>query len=1336
MNSLHRPLYALVLTIIMALGCAQQSHAGTVLPELENKYLSLVMPSVSAIEKDHWYVMYNVGRKGFLCDDESKLHITTAPPAADAMKYLVRITDVNGHQVVQTGLGRYFKYLSTSNNSGTTTSAGSNNDFTYGTIDEGYFWLKDKNGMVLDANALGSAIDANATVAGWGKDTPTSTTGNNSWMFFNIEFIDASDEMADVPYAFGNFSFQSVYDSKYLYYDNNNLGLSEDEKTSSVLLAIDGTWKLGVAEGSGQKTNIHIGTSGKFSAGPASPISLYRVSEVDNVGFIYNKATSIIDGATYLIVGNHEGSDYALLDIIDKAGTADQRMLSSKVVFTPAGSEEEQSSGFTATFSGTNAAEVTRHHWQFHYGESLIQDPFVYSVGETGGASGSGKPLLTIACVSDIHTQEGWLCNTTWADQENGYYKAKEIKDLRVRESLGEAVKALQKENVDVLIVGGDCQSDATIDEEHWREIRRLMATSLRSVKTDAEGTPGVDDIPVLYVNGNHEYEVASNWGGNGKGYYNWRYTRPFNAGEYYDFPMLSDVGTLAAGYDCFYENAPNDALLTTKKTMPVLAAYHYNIKGFDFVVLNCGKHLFHNANNYSYSDESVEWVANKLQQIYANDPTHTKPVFFALHIPFGDSNSVNTNEDKGMSYFDSTHRLKEVLAQYPGLVMLYGHDHGQDLAYIRSKTSQRVTRYDTHGHVMATADGVDTFDKNITTGEPMKVTDYKGQSVYFHPYSTKQTTTLGVKGTYDASNASATRTLALLDTPSACTIFPESNNAISLRLGDGSQHLVFNNGFGISSNEHQALRLLHVTIDDTNFTVEPVQKAEEGELYLIASIPTTADGPCTIYKVGATRSLTPANTYSVTALSTYFWRAELPEAAEPSFVSSFMGSMRYYNNSNGEPANSSYNGRKLIQGLIIYVYPDRIVFNMKNFRNNAGARVRNELAPYVVKRPTPECADNAIVHHNASGAYYRRVDDLAQLSDKSVCILVDEARSRSIGLISNATGKFQAVTVTANDGVVEASRNASECEFVVEKKPDGAPLLPNDATTWYIRTHEGYIKSADSKILHRQQSANFYTSNPLCNEVLKAAIVPWTFSMDAEGVVNVESRDLGLLKKYAANMTTGTFRLYQKVVPAQIDAASGMQAFYAEHALQMPDGVEAYTVDGLNDDGTLHFVRQTTKVPAKTGIVLRATKPAEEGGLKFELPVLDDRYAPRLDNYLLGTLADVTTTPPMGADATDDYCYYIFVGASFITTQGDACPFINHARSAYLALPFELAKNYKSGNISKLLDAAEVNGIKDVIVPSAVGTNDAIYNVAGQRITTPSRPGIYIVGGKKMIVR
>lgn len=1322
-------LFRITMFLCLLFAAATHVRAAGVLPELENKYVVLKIPNVSTLEHDHWYVMYNVGRKGFLCDDQSKLHISTAPPTPDGMKYLVRITEVKGYQVVQTGLGRYFKYLSTSNNSGSATSASSSNAYTYGEIGEGCFWLKDKNGMVLDANALGSAIDATATVAGWGKDTPTSVTGNNSWKFFPVELVDGSDEFADVPYSFGNFSFETAEGGRYLHLDANNMNLTDPDDegletlTAPVCLGIDGTWSLGMPEGSGQKSYFHIGTGGKFSAGPVSPLHLYRVSEVDELGYVYTHVTNVVDGGLYLVVGDYEGAAYALSDVVDSPGTSNQRMLSSKVVFADDG---------TATLTGAGVT-ATHHHWRLHYGESSIPEPFVYTVGETGGASGSGKPLLTIACVSDIHTQEGWLSNTNWDDKDNGYYKAKDIKDVRVRESLVEAVKALKGENVDVLIVGGDCQSDATVDEEHWRQVRRLMADELRSVK------PAGEDVPVLYVNGNHEYEVASTWGANGQGYYNWRHIRPFNAGEYYEFPMLSDIGVLASDYDCFYEDAPNESLLTTKKTMPVLAAYHYSIKGFDFVVLNCGKHLFHNANNYTYSDESVEWVARKLQQIYADDPTRSKTVFFALHIPFGDSNSININEDKGMSYFGSTHRLKQVLAQYPGLVMLYGHDHGQDMAFIRSKTSQRVTRYDTQGNVMATADGINTFDKDLANGGALKASAYKGQSVMFHPYSGKTDNCLGVKGTYQAGSAAAQRTLALLDTPTACTIFPETDGGISMRLGDGSMHLQYNNGFGITAAEHQMLYLYRVNIDGDSFTLSRVQEVEDGGVYLIAS-------STHVYRVGGSKTLPAADSYSVSGYNTFFWRAELPEAAEPSFVSSFMGSMRYYANSNGDPANSSQGERKLIQGLIIYVYEDRIVFDMKNFRNKVGNRVRNALTPYVVKRATAVPNPEAVVQHNPSGAYYRRVDDLAQLCSKSVCILVDESRKRSIGMASNSTNKFEALEVIpSGDGRVEVSRNASECEFVLEKKADGAVSLRSAADKWYMRTHDGYIKGDESKIFFRQQSLNYNTSNPLCNEALKGSLVPWTITLNDDGVANVESEAYGPLKKQSVGMTTAAFRIYQKVVPVEIDAATGLAAFYAEHALMMPEGVEAFTVDGLKDDGTLQFVYQPTSLPAKTGVVLR--RESQVPGVHFELPVLDDRYAAPLGDCLLGTLADLSTAVPMSGSAAEDeasYRFYRFDGSQFVSDSHGAS-FVNPAGEAYLVLSASQADTFESAPavpIKALLDEAVVNGVKDVMLSESVPSNASIYNLNGQRVaagaasvkTLPS--GLYIVGGKKLIVQ
>ena len=46
---------------------------------------------------------------------------------------------------------------------------------------------------------------------------------------------------------------------------------------------------------------------------------------------------------------------------------------------------------------------------------------------------------------------------------------------------------------------------------------------------------------------------------------------------------------------------------------------------------------------------------------------------------------------------------------------MFYGHDHGGYKAYIREKTSQRVTRYDIYGNVISTCDSthVDGVTRN-----------------------------------------------------------------------------------------------------------------------------------------------------------------------------------------------------------------------------------------------------------------------------------------------------------------------------------------------------------------------------------------------------------------------------------------------------------------------------------------------------------------------------------------------------------------------------------------------------------------------------------------------
>ena len=139
--------------------------------------------------------------------------------------------------------------------------------------------------------------------------------------------------------------------------------------------------------------------------------------------------------------------------------------------------------------------------------------------------------------------------------------------------------------------------------------------------------------------------------------------------------------------------------------------------------MLNCGVCFFQNAKEYTYSLGSVQWVADKLAELYASDPNKT--VFFLLHVPFSDSNSISA-DNKGMKSGESTRLLKATLAKYPNRVMIYGHDHGTDSAFIRKRTSQRVTRYDVGGMVISSFDDTHVDDPVLppdTPEEPTSVT-------------------------------------------------------------------------------------------------------------------------------------------------------------------------------------------------------------------------------------------------------------------------------------------------------------------------------------------------------------------------------------------------------------------------------------------------------------------------------------------------------------------------------------------------------------------------------------------------------------------------------------
>jgi len=458
------------------------------------------------------------------------------------------------------------------------------------------------------------------------------------------------------------------------------------------------------------------------------------------------------------------------------------------------------------------------------------------------------KPLLTLACISDIHTERGLITD---------------INNIKLRGSFTQTLRRIrQEENIDVMLLGGDCTSDATIPIENWEKVRKLIVAYTRTAFVSRDNTP------VIYVTGNHDYEVA-NW---------YDLPKNYNAGDYYSFPMKDDIGVLTED-EAFYEEAEN----ADKPKMTMLAAYHYVIHGFDFVILNCGKFQFKDAGYYEYSVESVQWVADKLAEIYADNPDKT--VFFALHIPFSDSNSIRS-ASKGIVSSPGEKLLKATLSKYPNLIMLYGHDHGGDKAYTREKTSQRVTHYNTEGKVISTID--DTHVDGVAEGEE---TEPEASTNVFYFKSADNGMYIG----YDNYN------IAAISTPKAVTVTTQTDGTLYFNIeGTNPSGGSPNNFIHIGSNGYYSvgdatgLYLYEVPTDGDGTTATLASMPEVGHSYMIVG---EKSGKWyalsnTLYNAGGsgqrmqrtevTRSADGASVTLETATTSIVWKAEAATQSEP----------------------------------------------------------------------------------------------------------------------------------------------------------------------------------------------------------------------------------------------------------------------------------------------------------------------------------------------------------------------------------------------------------------------------------------------------------------------
>ena len=210
------------------------------------------------------------------------------------------------------------------------------------------------------------------------------------------------------------------------------------------------------------------------------------------------------------------------------------------------------------------------------------------------------------------------------------------------------------------------------------------------------------------------------------------------------------------------------------------------------------------------------------------------------------------------------------------------------------------------------------------------------------------------------------------------------------------------------------------------------------------------------------------------------------------------------------------------------------------------------------------------------------------------------------------------------------------------------------------------------------------------------------------------------------ANATNGNITVAFAVADAasfshNVTFTAAYATLYLGYQVAIPEGVEAYVVESASD-GYAHLVEIENAIPETTAVILKNV--GDKTAYRFDYS--SENITEFTDNLLEGSIADryVTGDAYVLSSGTNGIGLY---GA--ILNKLDGTAFLNNANKAYLAMQ-EGVEGIKSYSF-RFEDGT--TAIENVEVENEV---KAIFDLTGRRVEAISAPGIYIVNGKKVLVK
>ena len=281
---------------------------------------------------------------------------------------------------------------------------------------------------------------------------------------------------------------------------------------------------------------------------------------------------------------------------------------------------------------------------------------------EEGKITVGKDPLFTAFCFTDVHNNFAMLEPTN----STGDYIVRKNVDGMI-DHLLDTVGA-----VDLVMVGGDLMSDyphwvnsGTWPYGYFVEYRQLLIDTFSRLAKDGK--------TVTFCGGNHDYGQGENAIGAlhvAKGYEAAAPHTPtgnYNSSDFYfgDAGMRQNIGELPEE-DMYWKVGEN----TGDK---YLICYYYKMGDIHVMGLAPDPDIIFNRQGDGFSDESLEWLDKKLDEI---DPYGTEIIFINCHYPldcvYEDASDPNKLTLKRDQY--NYNKLVNIYKGHPNLFHFYGH--------------------------------------------------------------------------------------------------------------------------------------------------------------------------------------------------------------------------------------------------------------------------------------------------------------------------------------------------------------------------------------------------------------------------------------------------------------------------------------------------------------------------------------------------------------------------------------------------------------------------------------------------------------------------------------